>query len=259
MKLWKVQKFFGDIVYDLRSRGLLPVAILLLVAMVAAPVVISSGGSKSSPAPVQPTAGDTAAAAQTENAVVSYTPGIRAYRKRLSGLSPKNPFRQQFVKSAAAASQLNSTVTTTTSTSTGTSGTASTVGSPVVSTGGSTGGSSGGKKKKKSKTTYTYSVTVYAGDASVPLTPFPNVVPLTPVPSQTSSVVVFYGLSSDHKQALFLVSTKVDSLNGPGSCLPAPDDCSLLALPAGASEDLHYAKDGKTYRVVVAEIKRIAK
>jgi hypothetical protein len=257
MKFWKVQKFFGDIVYDLRSRGLLPVVILLLLAMVAIPVVISRGGSKSPPASVQPAAGDTAAAAETENAVVSYTPGIRAYRKRLSGLSPKNPFRQQFAKSAAAASQLNSTVTTApTSTGTSTAASTTTGSSTPVSTGDSSGGH---KKKKKSKTTYSYTVTVYAGDASVPLTAFPNVVPLTPLPSQASSVVVFYGLSSDHKQALFLVSTKVDGLNGPGSCLPAPDDCSLLALPAGASEDLHYAKDGKTYRVIVAEINRIAK
>jgi len=38
MKAWKVQKFFGDVVYDLRSRGLLPVVVLLLVAMVAVPV-----------------------------------------------------------------------------------------------------------------------------------------------------------------------------------------------------------------------------
>ena len=83
--------------------------------------------------------------------------------------------------------------------------------------------------------------------------------PLSPLPSQTGSVVVFYGLSTDHKQVLFLVSTKVDGLTGPGSCLPAPDDCSLLALPAGASEDLHYTKDGKTYRIVVAQIKRVAK
>jgi hypothetical protein len=41
--------------------------------------------------------------------------------------------------------------------------------------------------------------------------------------------------------------------------VPAPDDCALLSLGAGQSEDLQYAGDGKTYRVVVAEIKRFTK
>ena len=35
MKLWKVQKFFSDVVYDMRSRNLLLVAILLIVAIIA--------------------------------------------------------------------------------------------------------------------------------------------------------------------------------------------------------------------------------
>jgi hypothetical protein len=263
MKFWRVQKFFGDVVYDLRSRGLLPVVILLVVAMVAVPVLISRGGSDEPAPSFQPTAGDANAAAETQSAVVSYTPGVRDYRKRLDDLSPKNPFRQQFAKSAAAASQLNSTVTPT-STSTGTSGSASTTGSATITSPGDTGstGSTGGtqkkKKKKSSKKTYTYSVDVYAGEAGTALTPFANVQPLTPLPNQTSPVVAFYGLSTDYQQALFLVSNKVDNVTGSGICLPAPDDCALLALAGGQSQDLHYTKDGKTYRVATV-IKRVAK
>jgi hypothetical protein len=259
MKPWKVQKFFGDVVYDLRNRGLLPVAILLLVALVAVPVVISRGGSGSSGSSPEATSASAEPAPETQTAVLAYNPGIRSYKRRLNDLSAKNPFRQQFEHSAAAASQLNSTVSTATASSAATSS-----GSAAPATTGevpplSTGGSSGGKKKKKSKKHYSYSVTVFAGDVTVPLTPFQNIASLTPLPSQESSVVVYYGLSSDHQQALFLVSTKVDGLTGPGSCLPAPDDCSLLALPAGASEDLHYSKDDKTYRIVLAGIKRVAK
>jgi hypothetical protein len=260
MKPWKIQKFFGDVVYDLRSRGLLPVVILLVVAMVAVPILISRGGSDESGGSLQPTAGTAQAPPETEQAVVSYTPaGIRDYKKRLEGLSPKDPFRQQFAQSAAAASQLESTVLTPTTTGATGSGSAST-GSTTSETG-STGGGSGKKrtKKKSSKTTYTYSVTVLAGDVTSTLTPFRSVGSLTPLPGQTTPVVVYYGLSSDYKQALFLVSNKVDSLNGPGTCLPAPDDCSLLALSPGQSEDLHYTQDGKTYRIVVSQIKRIAK
>jgi len=268
MKLWKVQKFFGDVIYDLRSRGLLPVVIVVLIAMVAVPVLISGGGNGSSSATLQPTAGAAQAPPETKAAVVSYTPaGIRNYKQRLNDLSPKDPFRQQFAHSAATASQLDSTVTTTT-TATG-SGSASPSGDGTI-TGGTGGGSANGtgggsakqngkkkSKKKSSKTTYSYSVTVMAGEADSTLSPFKNVPSLTPLPSQTAPVVLYWGLSSDFRTALFLVSNKVDTLSGPGACVPAPDDCSLLTLAAGESEDLHYAQDGKTYRVAVSEIKRV--
>jgi hypothetical protein len=102
MKPWKIQKFFGDIIYDLRSSGLLPVVILLLVAIVAVPALISRGNhDSSSAASLQPTAGTVAP--EAERAVVSYDPGIRDYKKRLNDLSPKDPFRQQFAHSAATA------------------------------------------------------------------------------------------------------------------------------------------------------------
>jgi hypothetical protein len=262
MKLWKVQKFFGDVIYDLRSRGLLPVVIALLIAMVAVPILISRGGNDSSGATLQPTAGASQTPPETKAAVVSYTPaGIRDYKQRLNDLSPKDPFRQQFAHSAAAASQLNSTVTTTSDATGSGSASPSTDSSTTGGTGGGYGKKTGKKKNKKKSsktTTYSYSVTVMAGEADSTLTPFKNVASLTPLPSQTAPVVLYWGLSTDFSTALFLVSNKVDTLSGPGACVPAPDDCSLLTLAAGQSEDLHYGQDGKTYRVVVSEIKRVA-
>lgn len=255
MKPWKVQKFFGDVVYDLRSRGLLPVVIVLLVAMVAVPMLISRGSrDSSSAASLQPTAGTVAPAPEGERAVVSYIPGIRDYKKRLNDLSPKDPFRQQFAHSAAAASQLNSTVSTATPTGSASSTSES---STTTSTGG--GSSSTGKKKKAKPVSVTYQVDVLAGDVNAALTPFKNVASMTPLPSQSAPAVIYFGLTSDHKQAMFLVSNRVDSLNGPGTCVPAPDDCALLTLAPGQSEDLLYTQDGKTYRLVVARIKRFTK
>jgi hypothetical protein len=256
MKTWKIQKFFGDIVYDLRSRGLLPVVILLVVAMVAVPVLISRG-SKSSSASLQPAAASVKPSPETETAVVAYHPGgLRNYKQRLNDLSAKDPFQREFAQSAATAGALKSTVTTSTSTGTGTSTPATTNGAPVVNTGGSGGG---GHKKKKKKSNATYQVNLLVGDVDTTLTPFNNVQSMAPLPSQSSPAVLFYGLTSDHHSALFLVSNKVGSVTGPGQCVPAPDDCALLTIPQGQSEDLQYAPDGKTYRVVVAEIKRFTK
>ncbi len=254
MSAWKIRKFFGDVVYDLRSRGLLPVVILLLVAMVAVPLLISRG-SKGSSAPIQ-AAATAHVSPETEQAVLAYNPGIRDYKRRLNDLSPKDPFRQQFAHSAAAASQLNSTVPDTTAGGTGNTSTTST----VTNTGGS-GGSTGGTKKKKNKTTTTttYQVNILAGASDSQLTPFNDVQPLTTLPSQDKAVFVFYGLSADHQSALFLVSNRVGTLTGPGTCIPAPDDCSMLTLGVGQSEDLLYTQDAKTYRIVVAEIKTVKK
>ena len=53
VKLWKVQKFAGDVVYDLRSRNLLLPVIGLLIALVAVPVLIAKGGSERRCRPVR--------------------------------------------------------------------------------------------------------------------------------------------------------------------------------------------------------------
>jgi hypothetical protein len=251
MKTWKIQKFFGDVVYDLRNRGLLPVVILLVIAMVAVPVLITRGSSSSSGATLQPTA-NAETAPEAQQAVVAYHPsGLRNYKSRLNDLSSKDPFRQQFIHSAAAASKLTSTVTTPTeragSTSTGT------VNHTTV-----TGGSGGGHKKHRSSKA-TYQVNLLVGDVNSALTPFNNVQVMAPLPSETSPAVLYYGLTSDHGSALFLVSNKVGSVTGPGTCVPAPDDCALLTVPNGQSEDLQYTPEGKIYRIVVAQIKRFTK
>jgi hypothetical protein len=260
MKAWKVQKFFGDVAYDLRSRGLLPVVGLLLVAMIAVPILVSRGSKANSNASLAPTANLAQSAPENERAVVSYSPGIRNYKKRLNDLTAKDPFHKEFSHSAATASALTSTVSIPSS-STGASSGASSTGSATLPSpvGGPSGPSgSGGHKKKKKKSNsgpITYQVNLLAGDVNTTLTPFNDVQAMTPLPAQTTPVVIYFGLSSDNANALFLVSNKVSTVTGPGTCVPSPDDCALLTLPVGQSEDLLYSGDGKTYRIVVAQIK----
>jgi hypothetical protein len=258
VKAWKVQKFFGDVVYDLRNKGLLPVVGLLIVAMIAVPVLISRGGGGSSPS-LQTASVTSKPAPEAERAVVSYTPsGLRNYKQRLNDQSAKDPFRQQFVHAskAAAASQLNSTAQVSSSSGASTGASTGTTSSGTGTTTGSTGSSGSGSSSKK-KTKVTFQVNVLAGDVNATLTPFNDVDAMTPLPSQSTPVVLYYGLTSDNKQAQFLVSNKVTGINGPGTCIPSPDDCALLTLGPGESEDLVYAGDGKTYRIVVAAIKTI--
>jgi hypothetical protein len=252
VKLWKVQKFFGDIVYDLRSRGLLPVLILLVVAMVAVPILISRGSSDSSTPALQASAGAPTAAPEAESAVVTYSPGLRNYKKRLDDLSAKDPFRQPAgsVPSAAAASQLSSTVAAPASTG-------SIPTSPSVSSGtGSAPPSGGSHGATTTHRLYLYRsvADISVGDVSLPLERHKHIQPFTSLPNQVTPALVYLGSALNEKRAYFSLSKYVDQLSGQGTCVPSPTDCSLLALGPGQTEDVVYSVDGKTYRVKVNKI-----
>jgi hypothetical protein len=262
MRLWKVQKFFGDVVYDLRNRRLLPIAILLLVAMIAVPVLIARGSSGSSSSSAQPSSASVGPAPETENAVISYNPpGIREYKKRLNDLAAKDPFRQQFSQSAAAsaASQLNSTAPTPTQTGS-TSSSSSTSVSVSPSTGSSSTGSSStpsGSKALRLRRYFHSVADLSVGEVGQPATRHKKIKSFTTLPGDTAPVLVYIGSTLDAKKAVFSVSKFVDNFTGPGTCGPSPGECTLLALTVGESEQLHYSVDGKTYQVTIHAIRRV--
>jgi hypothetical protein len=263
MKPWKVRKFFGDVVYDLRNRGLLPVVGLLLVAIVAIPVVITRGGSSSSAPVADPAAVQDAVASapEAQSAVVAYEPGLRKYQDRLDRLSPKDPFKQHFSAAVEAATELSGTVSggdtggaTGTTTSTDVSG----------DTGGGGGGSGTtkskkkkGKKKKAGVVYSTYQTDVMVGEAAGTLQSLTNVAPLTALPSDGAPVLIYLGPNTGGNYALFLVSDDATQPTGAGVCIPKPEDCSVLALAPGQTEDLTYSVDGKVYRIQVVALRRV--
>jgi hypothetical protein len=245
MKSWKVQKFFADVVYDLRSRGLLPVAVLLVVGIFAAPILIARGGESAVP----PTPGTTAGAdvaPETQAAVLSYNPGVRNYKERLDDLASKDPFEQQFtVPEAATTAGAGGDSAGATVEGEGTGGgTGSGQGSDVVTT------PSGEEKIRY----FRYEADVESGEADGDMDTDKHVKVFTYLPSEAAPVIVYLGTSLD-KQASFLVNKDVLSADGSGDCIPAPDSCQLLTLEQGESEDLVYGVDGKTYRIKVLKVK----
>ena len=252
MKPWKVRKFAGDAIYDLRSRNLLLVVLMLLIAIVAVPVLVWKSSSGNAPSPVSLGAQTSAASSQeNESAVVAYHPGVRNFKKRLNDLSAKDPFVQQFATSAAsgtAIDQVSSTGSATAGNSTSISGGA----------GGGVGGGDGGPGKKTTQTLYTYYVTnVAVGESGGALTPHNGINQFQFLPSQDKPVLVYLGTTSGGTQALFLVSKDVSSVGGNGTCFPTADDCQLLGLNSGAGADMIYGPDGKTYHLDVTKIKRV--
>jgi hypothetical protein len=252
MKLWKLQKFFGDLVYDLRNRGLLPVVALLLVAMVAVPIVISSGGSSSAPGAGGALEEAANAAPEGEAAVLAYNPGLRDYKQRLDQLQAKDPFRRQFSQAAAAAAALTGTVTG------GDGGTAPATDTGTVQGSGGSPSRKTTKTKTKTKTRYLYFQTdVLTGESTQPLTPLNRVAALAPLPSAATPVLIYLGPNADGSYALFLVSNQVSSVTGSGLCIPAPEDCSLLALARDQTGVLVSKADSKTYLIKVVRIRRV--
>jgi hypothetical protein len=93
-----VPKFLEDLYFDLKDRRLLPVVALALVALVAVPILLSGGGKEPPEATASSAAGG-APATKPQTAsltVVRANPGLRDYRRRLSGRKPTDPFKQRF-------------------------------------------------------------------------------------------------------------------------------------------------------------------
>lgn len=255
MKLWKLQKFAGDVVYDLRSKNLLLPAVALLVALVAVPVLIARSGSDGS-AGAYGLGGAASATTppESENAVVAYNPGVRNFKKRLNHLGPKNPFTQQYTNSPASTPGADSLAQALTDSSTS--------GSSGVGGGSTGGGNSGGGDKSpgkvtQEKTTYFWwESDVQVGEAGTPLTTMNSVKPFQFLPSPDKPVLTYIGTVGG-SQAVFLVSNDVSSIGGEGTCFPSVDACQLLGLNPGKGADLIYGPDGKTYHVQVLQVRRV--
>ena len=258
MKLWKVQKFAGDVVYDLRNRNLLLPVVGLLIALVAVPVLIAKGSSDGGVGPFGFGGSSAQSSPETENAVVVYHPGVRNFKKRLSHLGAKDPFTQQYTNAPSSSSSSADSLAQALGGSS-TSGTTGVGGGSTHSGGGGGGGgnSPGTVKQKPQKTTYFWwESDVQVGEAGTELATQNSVKPFQFLPSPDKPVLTYIGTVGGN-QAVFLVSNDVVSIGGEGTCFPSVDACQLLGLNAGKGADLIYGPDGKTYHVQVLRVRRV--
>ena len=244
MKSWKIQKFFGDVVYDLRNRGLLPLAVLLIVAMVAAPILIlRSSGGEGAPPPTELAAKSAAdLAPENQAAVLAYDPGVRNYRERLDDAVSKNPFKQQFSAPVVAAGDA-----------------AADSGASAASGGGGSPATGVSVESSSSTRYFFYETDVAVGAADGQLARHNRIEVFSFLPSQKAPVLVFLGnvAVGGSNAAAFLVAEDVTAVEGGGDCFPSPDSCQMLALKPGATADLTYAVDNKTYRIKVLRVELV--
>jgi hypothetical protein len=280
--------FLRNIVKDLVEKRLWPIAVLLVGALVAAPVMLgrSSGETASTePAPVVADAGASGETQTASRAVVSVDEGSQ--ERRHDGGDVRDPFKAVKAKkkattaaTAPAAPATAGTVVTPPSTGTGSAGTDTGAGSTGSgSTGsGSAGGSTTTPKPMPKPTTTkpqaedvqdTYHVDLDFGVNGAEPKAIEDVARLSPLPSVTDPFFVYLGVletKAHVKRAVFLVSSDATP-NGEGTCHPTESDCESVELEVGETAFFDYvAPDGtptqyqlQLTKIVKTEIKAHAK
>jgi len=213
-----------DVWSELVERRLWPVALLLLVALVAAPILLAKHAPAqqqvASAGPDAPPVG--APAPAPGEPVVSVASGAGGSAPLLG--RAKDPFHQQFVPARAAGAGGSAPAVSGTSASPASGGGAS----------GRSGGSGGsGGPAKPAPRTYVYaSVDVSFGRAGSSLKAIKDVPRLAPLPSASNPVVIFMGTRADHETAVFMLSTDVKA-QGDGRCVPSAATCEAIELRRG--------------------------
>ena len=216
-----------NLVNDLVDRRLWPVALALLGALVAVPVLLGGGAKAPAPAPAAPLA--STATAGTVKAAISLSQDTSTTPQDRPG-PVRNPFVQHHVPAPATTPVPAPTAPSS----------APVPSAPVPSAGGGTPvvttpvvpGSGGGKRDNT--VTNVWRVNLRFGDVGNQKVRH-DIPRLTPLPSSTNPFFVFLGVLSDGKTAVFLVSSDATA-TGDGKCKPTPDQCDTIEMRAGDTE-----------------------
>jgi hypothetical protein len=226
------------LVGELVERRLWPLALLLVLALVAVPLLLAKSPAQSAddagPALEAPLASSAAAPepAPPEETVVSVAQdgGPRA---PLRGHA-KNPFRQQHVQDEDGAQ------VATAATSEPSGGEGSDASDGGQGSGGGGDASGGAQPSEPSQPSYVYtSIDVRFGHTGAPLQKLEDVRRLTPLPRTSHPVVIFLGMRHDRETAVFMLSTDV-KVQGLGRCVPSRSVCEAIELRRGDTVLMHY-------------------
>lgn len=267
--------FLNSIITDLREKRLWPVAVVLLTALVAIPVLLSKSAAKVPVAAVPPaSASGSIAALKTALPVVTVS-GLPSH-SQLKGHG-RDPFIQPKLGSSGAPS--TTTVGTTTNSTPGSSGSTtsgSTGGTTTTPTGGS-GGTGGGTTTTPGGTTtppiipshpanpaptgltadQSYQVTVSITNSSGGVNLINPLQRLGLLPSNQRPMLINLGVLKGGKRTLFAVQPGT-FFKGPGSCTPGPINCQVLSLGQDQIETLMKQTAGGLVSVAQFAVTKIA-
>jgi hypothetical protein len=266
-----MKTFVADLWADLREKRLWPVAVFLLVALVAVPVVLRK--SSEEPPPAEPVAAQPRGAPEPEElkglASVRLEEADIGDGSSLDTFDPANPFRppksvikQSEEESGEVVTQADEVTLSdeTVQGGSGGSGTTSSEGETGGGTGGDTGGAGGGadegddERTSTETTQYTYVLDLTFIDNGR-TRKIKGMERLDMLPSAASPLLLFLGASTDGGNAVFLVDSTLQTA-GEGTCKPSASECAFLHLGAG-SEHMFTNEDGDSYTLRVDQIRKV--
>jgi hypothetical protein len=242
----KVPAALRDLYEDLRDRRLLPLVALLLVAIVAAPFLLSDS-TEPKPPPVR-SGGGTAmsSASETRLTVVPAAPGLRDPGRRLGHREPEDPFVPKYVAKALSDQSVE---------------VESGGGGGTESDGGSEGGGETTPVEPPSAGLYYFTTAVKLklvrsqpepeGGVVRDEVVYPRVLPSTTLTGEKQQVVTYMGLGPKSKQPVFLVGDDVTGVFGEGKCLSGTEHCHLIELKVNEPEVFNYGENGVRIRIKV--------
>jgi len=233
---------------DLRNQRLWPLAVLLLVAIVGVPIVLSKSSSATPVAQVP----QTGASAPQANGIPALNVQSTPVQSKLTGRS-RNPFQQQggstSTTSATSSATATSSSTSTAAANTGTSGGAAT--SPSTGSSSTTSAPTANSTPPKTtipagaskpappglKPTQSYVVSVGITNSSGGFNTIDPLERLSVLPSAQQPQLIELGVLQGGHSVLFAVQPGT-VLNGPGACTPGPIDCEILSLGENKTEGI---------------------
>jgi len=255
-----MQVFLLDLWHDLREKRLAPVAVVLLLGLVAVPVLLAKPAENPGPAPVvaapKPADRD-ALAALTKVKLGNDEVGKGS---TLGVFDPDNPFKPPkgaIKKATTGVSGSAGPDTGGPSTPSGGSpstpdttggGGVTSPGAPNVPTNPGTGG--GGT----STTVYKYVVDL-TFTANGRTRHIKGMEKLDMLPSDSSPLLIFMGVTAKGGDAVFLVDSTLEAA-GEGRCKPSESECAFAYIGAGARY-MFSDQDGNTYTIKIDEIRKV--
>jgi hypothetical protein len=258
--------FLLDLWHDLQAKRLWPVAAVLLLALVAVPVVLSKSSETPAAGPVKavrkaPDPKDLKALAS-----VKLTEADESRGSSLDTFDPSNPFRPPASIEKRAREDAGGAPSTVSGGGaagddgggdTGSTGgdTGSTGGGDTGSTGGGggdTGSTGGGTPTTTTQYRYVVDVTFTANGRKRHIKSMER---LEMLPSESSPLLLFLGVSANAGNAVFLVDSTLQAA-GEGRCKPRARECAFLYIGAG-SEHEFTNEEGDSYTLRIDEIRKV--
>lgn len=257
--------FMLDLWHDLQQKRLAPVAVVLLLGLVAVPVLVAKPAEEAAPAPVP-----RVSAAQRENAdrALAALSQVKLGDEKVGSGStlgvfdPKNPFKapKGAIKKQVASSGGGAAGPGSASSSSGSNSSSGDSSGGTTSggtTGGTTGGTVGGAPGGGTTTTttvYKYVVDV-TFEANGRVRRIKGLEKLDMLPSQQSPLLIFMGVTANGGNAVFMVDSTLKAA-GEGKCKPSASQCAFAYIGAG-SEYMFSNEEGDSYRVKIDEIRKV--